>query len=107
MSYFRITQGKGFYFGFPNGWGVSVQFGPRNYADNYNDHFGKDACAEAGRRGSFEAECAIIDPKGKLVPRPDEFCSHMESEYRDIVFGYCAPEKVMRLLAWAQKQPKE
>jgi len=47
---FRITDCKGFYFGFDNGWGVSVQFGPGNYADNYDMRIGNED-RDAGRRG--------------------------------------------------------
>lgn len=34
---FRITESKGFHMQFANGWTVSVQFGPGNYGDNYNN----------------------------------------------------------------------
>lgn len=33
---FAITGRKGFHVTFANGWTVSVQFGPGNYADNYD-----------------------------------------------------------------------
>lgn len=33
---FRITRGKGFHVSFPNGYTVSVQFGPGNYCDHYD-----------------------------------------------------------------------
>lgn len=33
---FSISQKKGFHMVFPNGWTVSVQFGPGNYGSNYN-----------------------------------------------------------------------
>ena len=32
---FRITRGRGFKMKFPNGYTVSVQFGPMNYCENY------------------------------------------------------------------------
>jgi hypothetical protein len=33
---FAINQNKGFSISFPNGWTVSVQFGPVNYCENYD-----------------------------------------------------------------------
>lgn len=35
----RITRGKGFHMTFPNGWTASIQFGPGNYCEHYNDVF--------------------------------------------------------------------
>lgn len=91
---FRISEGKGFYMGFPNGWGVSVQFGPSNYADNYDmnqrDHI------EAGQAGSDTAECAVITPERKLFHHP--------SFGGDNVKGYCTPSEVLGLLNWAAEQ---
>jgi hypothetical protein len=92
---FRITHGKGFYFGFENGWGVSVQFGPGNYAENYDMNIGKDN-ELAGQQGSRNAECAIITPEHEVFAHPN-FDG-------DTVKGYCTPDQVMELLSWAQKQ---
>ena len=94
---FSITDGKGFYMGFPNGWGVSVQFGPGNYADNYDmnhrDHI------EAGEAGSDTAECAVITPDGDLF-------NHPSFGGRDVK-GYCTPNEVLELLKWASEQHAE
>ena len=92
---FRITDCKGFYFGFENGWGVSVQFGPGNYADNYDMRIGSED-RDAGRRGSDTAECAVIAPDNTLFAHPD-FDG-------DTVKGHCTPNEVFALLAWAQVQ---
>ena len=92
---FRITDCKGFYFGFDNGWGVSVQFGPGNYADNYDMRIGSESI-EAGKCGSDTAECAVITPGHELFAHPD-----FEG---DPVKGHCTPDYVMVLLAWAQAQ---
>ena len=96
---FRITDCNGFYFGFENGWGVSVQFGPGNYADNYDMRIG-DEDREGGRIcylfGSETAECTVITPNHNLFAHPD-FDG-------DTVKGYCTPDEVMALLVWAQKQ---
>lgn len=92
---FTITRGKGFYLGFKNGWGVSVQFGPANYADNYDMPIGTGDI-EAGKAGSDTAECAIITPKGDLFAHPD-FGG-------DTVKGYCSPEEVLVLLKFAEEQ---
>lgn len=92
---FRITRGKGFYYGFNNGWGVSVQFGPGNYADNYDMRIGNED-SEAGANGSETAECAVIAPDGELFAHPD-FDG-------DTVKGYCTPDEVLALMVWAQAQ---
>lgn len=63
---FKITQKKGFHMTFPNGWTVSVQFGPGNYCDNRDNYlkFAHNqlsmdrAYEEAGREGSTTAEIA-------------------------------------------------
>ena len=36
---FRTTNGKGFQITFENGVTISVQWGPGNYCDNYNENF--------------------------------------------------------------------
>ena len=101
MARFSITGGKGFYFGFPNGWGVSVQFGPGNYADNYDMRISSDD-AEAGRRGSDTAECALISPAGDLTELP-EFMFE-PGGYRDFVSNRSSPEDVLKLLNFAQSK---
>ena len=62
---FQITEGKGFFLSFPNGWGVSVQFG----AGNYGDHRGNQRADhnepggpgfEAARRGVFTSTTAEV-----------------------------------------------
>lgn len=92
---FSITRGKGFCICFDNGWGVSVQFGPGNYADNYDMRVFYDN-VEAGRKGSETAECAIIAPDNTLFAHPDF--------NGDTVKGHCTPDEVMALLTWAQAQ---
>lgn len=47
---FRITCGKGFQMVLPNGYTVSIQFGPGNYADNPD-------------RGDFRKEAAYMESK--------------------------------------------
>lgn len=84
---FRITRGKGFYFGFENGYGLSVQFGPGNYSQNYDADIGTED-VECGQRGSNTAEIAIIDCNGNLVDLP----------HGDSVDGYLGPEKVLTYL---------
>lgn len=94
---FSISNGKGFYMGFPNGWGVSVDFGPGNYADNY-DMFSRDT-EEAGQAGSDTAECAVITPEKKRFHHP--------GFGGDSVKGYCTPNEVLELLKWASEQHGE
>lgn len=108
MANFRITEGKGFGFGFPNGWRVSVQFGYGNYADNYDgrDH-GEDYNARnirLGAQGSDTAECACFDDTGTMVKLPKFM---FDSEYTDVVSNRSTPAQVLKLLNWAaKKKPK-
>lgn len=62
---FYITGGKGFHITFPNGWTISVQFGPGNYCENYGGDFDKKS--EAAEKGSSTAETAYWGPDGEMV----------------------------------------
>ena len=66
---FRITQGKGFDVAFPNGWTLSVQWGPFNYCENrdYNTGFDSLNVAAIGERGCANAEIAVIAPNGEFI----------------------------------------
>lgn len=92
---FKITDGKGFQITFENGYTVSVQFGPGNYADNYRRRVGlaEEFC---GADGSNTAECAIFNPQGDFVPIGG-----------DQVAAYKTPEEVLELLNWAAGQPSK
>lgn len=91
---FRITYGKGFNITFPNGWSVSVQFGPGNYCDHYDAKAGREELA-CGQRGSTTAECAVIHNRS-LFPHP--------SFEGNTVGGYMNPEQVLELMNWAASQ---
>lgn len=69
---FSITSGKGFHLTFENGYTISVQWGPGNYGDNYNDSiadfYTKEKKILVGGYSSNEVEIAIIDPHGNLIP---------------------------------------
>ena len=85
---FRICQGKGFHIRFENGYTVSVQFGPGNYCENRYTRIG-DEDEQAGRKGSINAECALIDPAGELVYR---------DEWGGEVSAYSTPAEVLALM---------
>ena len=93
----RITRGKGFQIFFDNGWGVSVQFGPGNYCEHYDDSMlelleGK----QKWRHESIDAETALIDPKGNLIPYGED--------NGDTVQYRRTPEQVLELLNYAHNQ---
>jgi len=90
-SYFHITQSKGFGIKFANGYRVSVQFGPGNYCDNYDMDIGRDE-VEAGKEGSYTAECAVINPSGNLIDLPG---------LDDQVTSRSTSEQVLKLMVWA------
>ena len=92
---FRITNQKGFHITFENGWTVSVQFGPGNYADNYNMRI-RDDNEEAGKKGSRTAECAVWGPKGDMEAHP-----LFEG---NTVSNRSTPSDVLELLNWAAMQ---
>ena len=88
---FRITQGKGFGVGFPNGYRLSVQFGPFNYCDNKNyECVGEfnDAQTRAGAEGCANAEIAVIQPNGEFMEL-----------IGDSVEGYVTPTQVAVIMA--------
>lgn len=90
---FKITHGKGFHITFENGYTVSVQWGPGNYADNY--YQSSDEAREAGEKGSETAECAVWHKDGDLL------------EYEDwggTVSNHSTPAEVLKLLNWAATQ---
>lgn len=91
---FRITGGRGFHITFANGWTVSVQFGPGNYCDNYDDDFRESA--ESGARGSSTAEAAVWPANGQLVSYGD---------WGNTVGNRLTPTQILELLNWAASQP--
>jgi hypothetical protein len=86
---FRINDNKGFSISFPNGYTVSVQFGPGNYSSNYNlsmlDNMGKPMTANS-------VETALLDPNGDFVAYKD-----------NDVQGYQSTVDVLELLNYASK----
>jgi hypothetical protein len=72
---FTITGGKGFSMRFPNGYTISVQWGPGNYSENHNVNCNYAKAGEnhvqgfldAGEAGSNTAETAVIDGDGEFL----------------------------------------
>ena len=88
MSGFRITSGKGFHITFGNGWTISAQFGPGNYAGNRDLDIHHDD-VKAGERGSATAEIAAWGADGEMIEMPGG----------DTVEGWATPERVAELIA--------
>lgn len=93
---FYIMRGKGFHLPLPNGYTVSVQFGPANYCDHYNRAIGRDE-EKCGAEGSEQVECAVLGPDGELIDLKD----FTKDEYSDSVVGYIKAPEVLRLINWA------
>ena len=92
---FKITGGKGFHFNFPNGITVSVQFGPGNYCEHYDDDILRwSSSAGKGTIESHDAEVAIWKEGG-------EWITH-EYNGDDQVTGYKSFEEVWEILKWAE-----
>jgi hypothetical protein len=93
-----ITSGRGIHFKFENGWTVSVQWGPGNYADVTADggrlgcdYHGPAKAAENGESWSAEnAEVAIFRPDGDFLRRG--------VNTTDDVIGWQSPEMVVRIM---------
>ena len=98
---FYITGKKGFHITFPNGYTVSVQFGPGNYCGNYDMRILDDA-EIAGSKGSRTAETAIIHPHDGLIPDPNDG----EGEHADTVQGYQTVDQVMDRIMRVSSWPK-
>ena len=97
---FAITGKKGFRITFPNGYSLSVQFGPANYGTNYDMRIGEDN-EKAGRQGADTVETAILHPAGGLMEDPED-----KSEYADTVQGYQTVEQVMERMMRVYSWPK-
>lgn len=102
---FRISSGKGFQITAPNGYTLSVQFGPGNYGENYYADIGREE-SECGERGSNTAETAIIHPSKGLIPDPAD-----TGEYANTVQGYQTVEQVLdrlaRMASWPAPDEEE
>ena len=96
----RITDGKGFHITFNNGYSISVQFGIGNYCGNRDFVIlrnGKDleACnIEAGEKGSWDCEIAILDPQNNLI---------QVEEWGDEVKGWVTPNELVKWMEYTSK----
>lgn len=95
---FGITEGKGFYITFKNGYTVSVQFGGGNYCDNYRNETSTEANIESGKLGSNTAECAVWADDGLFLRYGD---------WGNLVSNRSTPADVLELLIWAAAQEKK
>ena len=103
---FYITQGKGFFIVFENGYKISVQFGNGNYCANRNDDdiFTMDykvAQGKCGEKGSPDAEIAIINAEGNFV---GEELSIFDG---DRIEGWCSPARVLEVMNAIAVLPKQ
>jgi len=97
MRGFRLTHRKGFHIGFENGWTISVQFGPSNYCQHHHLYGGEVDTEEiCSKKGSHDAETAVIDPDGELV--------ECDLHPGNTVQGYLSPEQVLEVMNWVAKR---
>ncbi len=89
---FAITRGKGFHITFPNGYALSVQFGPYNYCEHYDvpDPY---APLNVSKWSSKDAEIAVINPTGDLI-------SLSEGDSYSTVKGYQGSGEFASLVAY-------
>ena len=85
---FNITSHKGFHITFPNGWTVSVQWGPGNYCDARKSGLDAyDAPKRTDEWMSATAEIAAWDAKNNWY----DFGN-------DTVKGHCSPDEVLEFM---------
>lgn len=92
---FAITSGRGFLITLPNGYTLSVQFGPGNYCEHCNvpDPY---APLYVSKWSSKDAEIGIYNPKGDLIP-------FLESDQHSIVKGYASASDFASLVEYVSK----
>lgn len=101
---FSIFMGKGFAMTFSNRHTVSVQFGPMNYCEHYDDptkdyfEAGKVA-KDGGEWASADAEVASWGPDGEWTTK-GYFKGH-----EDDVKGRLTPDEVQAFMAWVASRP--
>jgi hypothetical protein len=86
---FTAMDNKGFHFQLPNGWTVSVQFGPGNYCQHYHGDLRFDDPMKARKWTSETAEVAAWDANGEWF----KFSSS-----GDTVEGYQDAAKVLKFI---------
>lgn len=96
---FAVTGGKGVHFTFPNGYTVSMQWGPGNYGDNYNASFD----TPTGDMRSNTVEVAYWYNHGGLLYMPDIDTLTVREDYPDTVVGYWNITQVMKFLNFVQQ----
>lgn len=94
---FKIIDHKGFHITFPNGYTVSVQFGPGNYSDHYDECDYEAPRTSKKGWSSTLAETAVWGPSGGMIALEED---------ADTVQGYRDAEQVLALLNWAASQPR-
>lgn len=94
---FKITDGRGVFIQFANGYGISIQWGMGNYCQNRDawpeqPELYKQFQRELGQNGSATAEIAVMTPDGALCGQQLGIFDH------DDVGGYCSPERVLEVM---------
>jgi hypothetical protein len=95
---FSITMNRGFQMMLPNGYIVSIQFGPVNYCDN-RDFSTVTAVPTGVAYSCNNAETAVFHSV------TDEWVRPPWDEGGDTVQGWQSPEDVVKLIAWAASLP--
>ena len=95
---FSLTRNQGFQMRLPNGYIVSIQFGPMNYCENRSFAKIEAEPDENGLVSSNDAETAVFHSV------TDEWVEPPWNE-GDQVQGSQSPEDVLQLLEWAANLP--
>ena len=96
---FTITQSKGFRIEFPNGYFLSVQWGPGNYCDHNSMAIANvEDWDKPTRETSWESKTAEV-----AIMHKDGFYRR-EGEYDDVK-GYLSPTEVLEWMNFAANLP--
>lgn len=95
---FAITNHKGFHMTFANGYTISVQWGPGNYANprDFNKHF--NTPMNSYKYSKESAEIALFDK---------DFNFKKLKISGDYVAGYLTPDQVAEIIHLAATNPTE
>ena len=88
MSHLTCTNNKGFSITFSNDFRLSVQFGPGNYCEHYQEPFPVEDITGYWR--SLDAEIAVISPTGDMLQFQNE----------ETVLGYVSVETLVKVIAY-------
>ena len=105
---FKITTAKGFHVELPNGYTISVQFGPSNYCDNKNASDMKEEwyLVQRGRAKLFDIECPNAEIAVWATNEPDSDYLRLDGSSPDGMMGWQTSQDFVRVLLEVSLLPR-